>query len=59
MKVVSAAPLLPRSSFSTCTSSSSPSRMTSWMRAWLGETPSAKYWREISLNGRKPWRSSP
>ncbi|CKS02426.1 Uncharacterised protein [Mycobacterium tuberculosis] len=59
MKVVRAAPLLPRSSFSTWTVSSWPSRIASWMRAWLADTPSAKYCLEISLNGRKPWRSSP
>jgi hypothetical protein len=42
MKVVSAAPLLPRSSFSTWTISSWPSLMTSWMRALDGSTPGWK-----------------
>jgi len=59
MKVVSAAPLLPRSSFSTWTISSSPSEIASWMRARPTSTPGLKYWRAISLKGRNPWRSVP
>ena len=48
---VSAAPLLPRSSFSTCTIISVPSRIPSPPFCW--------YSRPISLIGRKPWRSAP
>ncbi|CFN78054.1 Uncharacterised protein [Bordetella pertussis] len=59
MNVVRAAPLLPRSSFSTWTISSWPSRRASWMRAVRTSTPSLKKLRATSLNGRKPWRSSP
>ena len=65
-KVVSAAPLLPRSSLSTWTRNCWPGVMRS---AMLGRRPSASAWsalsgfvnssREISLAGRNPWRSEP
>ena len=51
--------LVAASSFSTWTSSSWPLEITSWIFASRTLTPSRKYFLEISLNGRKPWRSSP
>ena len=58
MKVVSAAPLVPRSSFSTWTTISCPSRSTSRMLTRAPAAGSAtKYSLEISFSGRKPWRS--
>src|SRR5258706_13233655 len=59
MKVVSAAPLLPRSSFSTWTISSWPSDIASWMRARPTSTPALKNCFATSLKGRNPWRSVP
>ncbi len=57
MKVVRAAPLLPRSSFSTWTMISWPSVSSSrmFMRPPWG-WPSRKNSLEISFSGRKPWR---
>ena len=58
---VSAAPLLPRSSLSTWTITSWPSRTTSLMlgRPDCSRDPLAKYWREISLSGKNPCLSAP
>ena len=59
MKVVSAAPLFPRSSFSTCTITSWPSAMAS--RIFTRPLPALalKYSFEISFKGRKPCLSAP
>ncbi len=59
MKVVSAAPLLPRSSLSTWTMTSWPSLRTSLMLGRPEAGSLTKYSREISFSGRKPWRSAP
>ena len=60
IKVVSAAPLLPRSSFSTWTTISWPSLRTCLIFIREPDSGSCmKYSLEISLSGRNPWRSAP
>ena len=60
MKVVRAAPLLPRSSFSTWTTISWPSRSRSLKFRRPAESGSLrKYSRDISFRGRKPCRLAP